>query len=107
MTRYSYTRDPVDTPSLGLIVLQVDETIEGDFRQMLPHVRLYVTRVPSGAEVTPEDLRSRGLVKHRGRIKVLAEGDIDHAITVQTHAVSAAARSKIEAAGGSVEVVTE
>jgi large subunit ribosomal protein L15 len=59
----------------------------------------------AGSEVTPEDLRSRGLVKHRGRIKVLAEGDIDHAITLKAHAISEAAKKKIEAAGGSVELV--
>ena len=59
----------------------------------------------AGSEVTPVELRERGLVKHRGRVKVLAEGDIDHAITLKTHAISGAAKKKIEAAGGSVELV--
>ncbi|MDH4308792.1 MAG: 50S ribosomal protein L15 [Acidimicrobiia bacterium] len=59
----------------------------------------------AGSDVTPDVLREHGLVKHRGRIKILAEGEIGHALTVKTHAVSAAARSKIEAAGGSVELV--
>ena len=59
----------------------------------------------AGAEVNPEDLRSRGLVKHRGRIKVLAEGDIDQPISLKVHAISEAAKKKIEAAGGSVELV--
>lgn len=58
-----------------------------------------------GTEVNPQILRDRGLVKHRGRIKVLAEGELGHALTVKSHAVSAAARAKIEAAGGSVELV--
>lgn len=62
---------------------------------------------PAGSSVSVEDLRSRGLVKHRGRIKVLGEGEIDHALTVQAHAISAGARSKIEAAGGTVELVEE
>ena len=57
------------------------------------------------SDVTPDVLRDRGLVKHRGRIKVLAEGDIGHAITLKTHAISEAAQKKIEAAGGSVELV--
>ena len=43
---------------LGLIVLQTDETIEQDFRQAFPSgdIALYVSRVPSGAAVTPETL---------------------------------------------------
>ena len=62
---------------------------------------------PADATVTIEDLKAKGLVKHKGRVKVLGEGEITHAITVQTHAVSGAARQKIEAAGGSVSLVTE
>jgi large subunit ribosomal protein L15 len=59
----------------------------------------------SGSEVSPQILRDRGLVKHRGRVKILAEGDIGHALSVKTHAISAAAQAKIESAGGSVELV--
>lgn len=59
----------------------------------------------AGAEVTPETLRERGMIRHKGRLKVLAEGDLDKALTVKAHAFSASARSKIEAAGGTVEVL--
>ena len=59
----------------------------------------------AGSEVTPETLRERGLIRHRGRVKVLAEGDLDRALTVKAHAFSASARQKIEAAGGTVEIV--
>lgn len=59
----------------------------------------------AGSEVTPEILRDRGMIRHRGRVKVLAEGDLDGALTVKAHAFSAAARTKIEAAGGTVEVI--
>lgn len=40
--------------TLGLIVLQVDETIEQDFRRLFtdPQVALYVSRIPSGADLT-------------------------------------------------------
>ncbi len=55
--------------------------------------------------MTIDDLRERGLVKHRGRVKVLAEGELSKSLTVETHAISAGARSKIEAAGGTVELV--
>lgn len=55
-------------------------------------------------EVTPELLRERGLVKRRGRIKVLGEGELDRALSVRAHAFSLGAVEKIKAAGGSVEV---
>lgn len=59
----------------------------------------------AGSEVTPETLREQGLIRHRGRVKVLAEGDLDKALTVKAHAFSASARQKIEKAGGTVEVI--
>jgi large subunit ribosomal protein L15 len=59
-----------------------------------------------GDEVTPEELRTRGLIRHKGRVKVLAQGDLDKALVVKAHAFSTAARSKIEAAGGTVEVIS-
>ncbi len=59
----------------------------------------------AGSTVTPDDLRSRGMVKKRGRVKVLGEGDLDKALTVQAHAFSLGAVEKIKSAGGSVEVI--
>lgn len=59
----------------------------------------------AGTEVTPETLRERGLIRHRGQVKVLAEGDLDKALTVKAHAFSASAKEKIEKAGGTVEVI--
>lgn len=59
----------------------------------------------AGSEVTPETLREHGLIRHRGRVKVLAEGELDKALTVKAHAFSASAKEKIEKAGGSVEVL--
>ncbi|PSL20082.1 maleate cis-trans isomerase family protein [Shimia abyssi] len=46
------------TATLGLIVLQFDETLEQDMRCLFPtsDVALYTSRVPSGAEVTPDSL---------------------------------------------------
>jgi ribosomal protein L15, bacterial/organelle len=56
-------------------------------------------------EVTPELLYQHGLV-HKGKpVKVLARGQIDHALTVRAHAFSDAAKAKIEAAGGRAELV--
>lgn len=59
----------------------------------------------AGSEITPDSLRSQGLIRHRGRLKVLAEGEIDRALTVKAHAFSGSAREKIEAAGGTAELI--
>jgi large subunit ribosomal protein L15 len=60
----------------------------------------------SGTEVTPEKLLAAGLVSSlKQPIKILAAGDISHPLVVKAHKVSAAAKSKIEAVGGSVEEV--
>ena len=56
---FPFEIDPPDTerPALGLVVLQSDETIEREFRTLLPpSVDLFVSRVPSGADVTAETL---------------------------------------------------
>ncbi|HEY7875460.1 MAG TPA: 50S ribosomal protein L15 [Actinomycetota bacterium] len=59
-----------------------------------------------GSDIGPDELRASGLVHKRDKlIKVLGRGEIDRAVAVKAHAFSASARSKIEAAGGSVEVV--
>ncbi|HEY6629770.1 MAG TPA: 50S ribosomal protein L15 [Acidimicrobiia bacterium] len=60
----------------------------------------------AGSEVTPEELRNRGMIRHKGRVKVLAQGEIGKALTVKAHAFSAAAKKKIEDAGGTVEVIS-
>ena len=59
-----------------------------------------------GSEIGPDELRGSGLVHKRDKlIKVLGGGDIDRAVTVKAHAFSSTARAKIEAAGGTAEVV--
>ena len=59
----------------------------------------------AGTTVTPETIREAGLAKQRGLIKVLGQGDLDVALTVKAHAFSASAAEKIQAAGGSIEVI--
>lgn len=56
-------------------------------------------------EVTPEALYRHGLAHKGSKVKVLARGDLDKALTVKAHAFSKAAKEKIEAAGGTAEVV--
>ena len=62
-------------------------------------------RFDKDAEVTPDTLRAAGLAKRRHPVKVLGRGDISTALTVRAHAFSASAKEKIEAAGGSCEVI--
>jgi len=56
----------------------------------------------AGDVVTRDVLVQRGLVKKKGPVKVLGQGDLSKALTVDVDAVSSIAREKIEAAGGSV-----
>lgn len=58
-------------------------------------------RFESGAEVNPQSLREKGLAKRKDPVKVLARGEIKKKLEVHAHAFSAAAKEKIEAAGGS------
>jgi len=56
-------------------------------------------------EVTPEVLIANGLVRSGCLVKVLGDGEIKSAIRIQAHKFSASAKAKIEAAGGSCEVL--
>jgi large subunit ribosomal protein L15 len=59
-----------------------------------------------GETVTVAMLREKGLIRRGKRpVKILADGDLNKKISVQAHGFSASARSRIEAAGGSCEVV--
>jgi large subunit ribosomal protein L15 len=55
-----------------------------------------------GDVVTRATLLERGLVKKKGPVKVLGQGDLSKALTIEVDAVSTVAREKIEAAGGSI-----
>src|SRR3954453_4005458 len=58
-------------------------------------------RFDAGAEVTPDSLKEKGLAKRSEPVKILARGEISKKLDVHAHAFSAAAKEKIEAAGGS------
>jgi large subunit ribosomal protein L15 len=63
-------------------------------------------RFAAGAVVTPDALRSAGLVSdRRALVKVLARGEVSKALTVQAHKFSGKAAEKIAAAGGTAEVL--
>jgi large subunit ribosomal protein L15 len=62
----------------------------------------------AGAEVTPESLVEQGIIKNtKTDVKLLGMGDVSKKLTVRVHAISASAREKIEAAGGTVELLRE
>ncbi len=66
-----------------------------------------LAKLPADSEVTPESLRAAGIVRSlRHPIKILGAGELTVALTVRAHRVSAAARAKIEGAGGAVEELT-
>ena len=56
-------------------------------------------------EITIEVLAQHRLAGKRDKVKVLGEGSLDRKVTVRAHAFSAGARTKIEAAGGTAELL--
>ena len=65
-----------------------------------------LNRFDDGAEVSVEQLVQKGLVKGRfDGVKILGNGSIEKKLSVKAHGFSASAKEKIEAAGGSCEVI--
>ena len=60
-----------------------------------------------GATVDPAMLADRGLVKAGQKVKVLGDGDLTLTLTVRAQAFSKSAREKIDAIGGTAEVITD
>jgi large subunit ribosomal protein L15 len=81
----------------------------GPFRTYTVPVNLRdLDRFDAGAEVTPESLVEKGLIKNtKTDVKLLGDGEISMKLTVRVHAISKSAREKIEAAGGTVELLRE
>jgi large subunit ribosomal protein L15 len=65
-------------------------------------------RFDDGAEVTPESLVEKGLLKNtKTDVKLLGNGDLKKRLTVRVHAISGSARQKVEQAGGTVSLLKE
>lgn len=64
-----------------------------------------LNRFEAGSTVDPNLLLASGLVRNESLIKVLGEGELDRALTVRANKFSKTAHAKIEAAGGTVEVI--
>ena len=65
-----------------------------------------VAAFKSNADVTPETLAGTGLLRDpRNPIVILGRGDVSLPLKVRVHRISSGAKSKIEAAGGTVEII--
>ena len=79
----------------------------GPFRTQTVPVNLRdLDRFDAGAEVTPESLVEKGLLKNtKIDVKILGSGEITKNLTIRVHAISSTAREKIEKAGGTVDLL--
>ena len=65
-----------------------------------------LTSLPANTEVTLESLMETGIVtQNDGPLKILGDGDLNVALTVKATAFTASAKEKIQAAGGTWEIV--
>jgi large subunit ribosomal protein L15 len=79
----------------------------GPFRTYMTPVNLSrLAEFGKGEEVSPETLRAKGIIKKADeRVKILASGELTQALTIKAHGFSTSALAKIEAAGGTAEVI--
>jgi large subunit ribosomal protein L15 len=65
-------------------------------------------RFDAGAEVTPESLVEKGLIRNtRIDVKLLGQGELTKSLAITVHAASASAREKVAAAGGTLTLLKE
>src|SRR5919202_2819464 len=81
----------------------------GPFRTFTQPVNLKdLDRFEDGAEVTPEALKAKGLIRSlRKDVKLLGVGELSRPLSITVHAASATAREKVEAAGGTLTLLKE
>jgi large subunit ribosomal protein L15 len=80
----------------------------GMFRRKYAEINVgrLATLFEADQEVTPEVLAERGVVKVLGDgLRVLGDGEVDKALRVRAHHFTRTAKAKLEAAGGSVELI--
>lgn len=65
-----------------------------------------LANIPTGSEITPESLAEAGLLRNSANpVVILGRGEIKAAYKLSVHRITAGAKAKIEAAGGSVEII--
>jgi large subunit ribosomal protein L15 len=75
------------------------------FRQEYSIVNLDRLASLEEAAITPDVLRKAGLINGKHRVKILGEGELSKAVTIQAHKFSKSAQEKITKAGGKFEVL--
>ncbi len=75
------------------------------FRKEYSIVSLERLAALSETTITPEVLRTAGLIKTKHPVKILGDGEVTTAITVHAHKFSKSAQEKITKAGGKFEVL--
>jgi large subunit ribosomal protein L15 len=75
------------------------------FRQEYSIVNLEVLAELGESTITPDVLRKAGVIKAKHPVKILGDGELSTALTVQAHKFSKSAQEKITKAGGKVEVL--
>jgi large subunit ribosomal protein L15 len=67
-----------------------------------------LNKFKADSTITAKELKAAGIIKTLAKpVKILADGEIDHPITIKANRFSTSAKAKIEAAGGKVEEVTD
>ncbi len=67
-----------------------------------------LAKLPANTEVTPEFLHKKGwLKKAMNPVAVLGDGEVKNALTLKVHRITKSARTKIEAAGGKIELIVK
>ena len=76
-------------PKMAYVVVNVSDLQEKDI----------------SGEVDPDILRNLGLTRKKGLVKILGNGEITNAVNLKVHSISEVAKTKIEKAGGTVEII--
>ncbi|MBI4598308.1 MAG: 50S ribosomal protein L15 [Candidatus Omnitrophica bacterium] len=65
-----------------------------------------LNRAPEGERLTPNRLRELGLIGHLGRrVVLLGDGKLEKRVAIAVHRASASAKAKVQAAGGTIELI--
>jgi large subunit ribosomal protein L15 len=65
-----------------------------------------LTKFPAGSEVTPNSLAEAQLLRKPTRpVVIMGRGELKVALKINVHRITASAKAKVEAAGGSVEII--
>ncbi len=69
------------------------------------NVKVLEERFEANQEVNPDILKELGIIHCTSAVKILGDGEITKPLKVKAHKFSESAKKKIEAAGGSVEII--